>query len=295
MFFPMSWMSPWTVARRIWGLAPWLSPAGEVALEHLEGPLGGLCAHKELGEEEGSLLKPLAHLIQGGDQLAVDDVQNVPALFGQGLGLGGGRLLKALAHGVAEGGLARGSGGGRGGGGRGGSGRRRGRGGDVLDGLHVGLALAVQPLEGPVGVVGPHHGPALGVDDGPVQPRLEGLGEEALVEHLPLGQAEGHVGHPQGGFHPKLRLGPADGLQGDLGVVPAGAYRHGQAVQQKLLAGGCPWPPPGEGFSGRWPGGPPRSAGMPLSSRVRAHHGRRRTSSPGGGWRPGSPPCRSPS
>ena len=69
MFLPMSWMSPWTVARRIWG-SPGSPRRGEVALEHLEGPLGRLAgAHQQLGQEEGPPLKALPHLVQGGDQL----------------------------------------------------------------------------------------------------------------------------------------------------------------------------------------------------------------------------------
>ena len=49
---------------------------GEVLLQHLKSRLGRFRAHEKLGQEEGSLLKPFAHLVQGRHQLPIDDVQN---------------------------------------------------------------------------------------------------------------------------------------------------------------------------------------------------------------------------
>ena len=73
---------------------------GQILLQDLEGLLRRLGAHEQLGQEELALLKGLAHLVQGGDQLAVDDVENFSPALGQFFRLGRRRFFEALADGV---------------------------------------------------------------------------------------------------------------------------------------------------------------------------------------------------
>ena len=66
---------------------------------------------------------------------------------------------------------------------------------------------------------------------------------------VPLGQAEGDVGHAQGRLDPQL-LRPGQGSQGDFCVVAPGAHRHGQAVYQQLPAGDAQGLGPGDDLLG---------------------------------------------
>ena len=49
-----------------------VSLALEVGFNHLEGRLGCLGAHQQLGEKERLFLKALSHGVQGGDDFLVD-------------------------------------------------------------------------------------------------------------------------------------------------------------------------------------------------------------------------------
>ena len=49
-------------------------------LDNLKRSLGGLRAHKKLGQEHGSLLKPFSHTVQGRYHLTVDNIQRLPLL-----------------------------------------------------------------------------------------------------------------------------------------------------------------------------------------------------------------------
>ena len=62
-------------------------------LEHIKCRFGGLRAHQKLRQENGSLLKPFSHFVEGGDQIPVDQVEYRRVLKGLS-----GRVCGALRH-----------------------------------------------------------------------------------------------------------------------------------------------------------------------------------------------------
>ncbi len=74
------------------------------------------------------------------------------------------------------------------------------------------------------------------VDDGAVQPALDGHGQEDTVDRLPVGQAKGDIAGAQRHIDPQFLLDHADRLQRDPPRLAVGAHRQRQAVDEDVLA-----------------------------------------------------------
>ena len=245
-----------------------LGGAGRHACLHgVEAHLDRLGRGHELGQEELAALELGTHLVEHGDEAAVNDLQRVAAgkkLAGHGLhlrlapgedevactrqgvrpvGEAAGRILRCASTR--------------------GQGRTRARSPiylHILRGrpdspsatrLHgsrriVGVrGLGVALDEGRRALVlgveyalrGHHvaHAARLGVHDGQVEPGGKGLREEHRVDHLALGQAEADVGHAQHAAHAELLVHKAHGAQDLRHLALVGGGRHGETVDDHVL------------------------------------------------------------
>ena len=195
----------------------------DVLLDDLKSLAGGVGGVDELGQEDLALLIPLAHRVQSGDELLIDDVQRLCCLQQRTGQLGTFRLqppcyCRLQIH---LGGW------GRGGWGRGGVGEAGDIGGAVL-------VLSGEHFERGDGV---HDGCLVGVDDGQIQAAVKGLDEEIGGDVHPFRQAEADVGHAQHGVQSQLLGHPTDGFQGLLRLVLLGGDGEGQAVDDDVLLG----------------------------------------------------------
>ena len=245
-----------------------LGGAGRHACLHgVEAHLDRLGRGHELGQEELAALELGTHLVEHGNEAAVDDLQRVTAgkkLTGHGLHLRlapGEDEMPRTRQGVCP--IARAAGRSL----RRASTRSHGRpraygpiylcilrgrpGGPSPTRLHgsrrvVGVrGLGVSFDEGGRALVlgiehalcSHHvaHAARLGVHDGQIEPGGKGLREEHSVDHLALGQAKADVGHAQHATHAELLMDEAHGTQNLRHLALVGGGRHGEAVDDHVL------------------------------------------------------------
>ena len=197
-----------------------LGNGGPDDLKHRLGRLGGA---EKLGQKYLALFIALAHLVQGGDQVALHQGELVLRLQG-GLGQLAGIGPQAPDDGLVQ------------------CHFRRGRGGRRLgvhagEAVHVGPALPVLAGEHPKSRHGVHHLPLVGVDDGQAQSGPQGLDEEILGDERPVGQAEGDVGHAQHRPQAQFLMDGPHRPQGLYCLVLLGGDRQRQAVDPHILFG----------------------------------------------------------
>ena len=103
--------------------------------------------------------------------------------------------------------------------------------------LHVRYIVTkalVVSVEREVGVIGPHHTLALGINDRKIKASKQSRGVKGGVDNLPLGEAEGDVGDTERAPISE-RLKASDGLESYSRIILTRRYGERQGIKDQLL------------------------------------------------------------
>ena len=235
---------------------------GHQALDGVEAHACGFGRGHELRQEELSLVKEDANLVESGDKVIVDEVHGV-VVCQQTLGLGSDLAFAARDDHATNRGVIAVGGGGAGSGrgvGRCGLSRRRVR-GDLVRVGPAGVAFDVSGralvlnAQDAIAVDGIHKALGARVHDGGVQARAEGGSQKDRAQQRAGGQTKADVRHAERAFDAQTLLAQGHGAQDLLGLALVGRGGHDQAVDEDTVradavAGGLGHDALGDGEAG---------------------------------------------